>query len=309
MGDGLDVTLLPASVSPLVAGAVSGTPRRCRVLGAFPTCLYLDLGAHERVLAVLTTDAVPLPIGLHLAVGADEPTWAVEPGQDVVVGAGRVQLPRADVVAARIRRPDRVRPVAWRASGSGLAALLASDRARDDVLAELAHDLVADTLAGRPADAGVRGLIGAGRGLTPSGDDVLCGVLLTLAAIDDPTARAALSAIRSSVGACLKATTSLSAALLVAAGAGYAVPDVVRLVSLAVATGSSDRPQPSEPAPPRAPSATVLSLDPSAVLDRVLDRVLAIGHSSGRDLVSGLAGAIRALDESLDPTHEGARRG
>ena len=51
MGDGLEMTLLPAAVSPLVAAEVAAAPRRCRVLAAFPTCLYLDLGAHERVLA------------------------------------------------------------------------------------------------------------------------------------------------------------------------------------------------------------------------------------------------------------------
>ncbi|NUR17698.1 MAG: hypothetical protein HOQ13_15530 [Dermatophilaceae bacterium] len=67
MDDGLDVTLLPASVSPLVAAEVAGPPRRRRVLAAFPTCLYVELGSHERVLAVLASDAVALPIGLRLA--------------------------------------------------------------------------------------------------------------------------------------------------------------------------------------------------------------------------------------------------
>ena len=304
MGDGLGVTLLPASVSPLVAAAVSGRMRRCRVLAAFPTCLYVDLGAHERVLAVLAADAVALPIGLHLTARSQQVRWGVEPGDDVVVGAGRVQLQRLDVVAARIRRPERVRPVPWAVSRNGLATGRVTGGADPDVLAELAHPLASDALAGRPVDAGVRGLVGAGRGLTPSGDDVLCGVLLTLAAVEDARAGLALSAVRTSVGACLGSTTSLSAALLVAAGAGYAVPDVVRVVTLAVAAGSGDRQHPRErgTTPHRA---NVLSPDPAAALDRVL----AIGHSSGRDLVSGIAGALRALDDSLDPTHEGATRG
>ena len=102
MGDGLESTLLPAAVSPLVAAEVAGAPRRCRVLAAFPTCLYLDLGAHERVLAVLASDAVALPIGIRLALPSTEVRWGVEPGAHVVVGEGRVCLPRADVVAARL---------------------------------------------------------------------------------------------------------------------------------------------------------------------------------------------------------------
>ena len=110
MGDGLEVTLLPAAVSPLVAAEVAAAPRRCRVLAAFPTCLYLDLGAHERVLAVLASDAVALPIGIRLALPSTEVRWGVEPGAHVVVGEGRVCLPRADVVAARLLRPAQVRP-------------------------------------------------------------------------------------------------------------------------------------------------------------------------------------------------------
>ena len=99
------MTLLPAAVSPLVAAEVAGAPRRCRVLAAFPTCLYLDLGAHERVLAVLASDAVALPIGIRLALPSAEVRWGVEPGAHVVVGEGRVCLPRADVVAVRSLRP------------------------------------------------------------------------------------------------------------------------------------------------------------------------------------------------------------
>lgn len=309
MGDGLDVTLLPASVSPLVAAAVSGQARRCRVLAAFPACVYLDLGAHDRVLAVLAADAVALPIGLHLTAGSAQVAWGVEPGHEVVVGAGRVQLPRLDIVAARIRRPERVRPARWAAHRSELATLLTAhvetELTGHAMLSELAHQLTSDALAGRPVDNGVRGLVGAGRGLTPSGDDVLCGVLLTLAAVDDERARRALVAVRTAVSARVRSTTSLAAALLAAAATGYAVPDVVRLVNLAVAAGSNDGPDAHAPAPAPADPASVLSPDPAAVLDRVL----AIGHSSGSDLVAGVGGALRALDETLDPNHKGARRG
>jgi hypothetical protein len=276
MDDGLDVTLLPAAVSPLVAADVAGAPWRRRVVAAFPTCLYVELGAHECVLAVLASDALALPIGLRLALPSAQVAWGVEPGAYVVVGEGRVRLPRADVVAARLQQPPRVRPAERRPGPpTGL---------RDPgVLGDLTRELATAALAGRPVEAGVRGLVGAGRGLTPGGDDALCGVLLALGAGDAPQARRAHAAVLSAVRATLPWTTSLSAALLVAAGTGYAVPDVVRLVT---------------------------GLVSGVVAPELVDRVLDIGHSSGRDLLSGVTGTLRALDASLESTpQEGARRG
>ena len=293
--DDLDLTLLPAAVSPLVAGEVAGTPRRCRVLAAFPTCLYLDLGAHERVLAVLASDAVSLPVGVRLAMPSSKVRWGVEPGAHVVVGEGRVRLPRADVVAARLLRPARVRPAPRGSAGAGWLP-------EPGVLGDLAHDLAAAALAGRSADPGVRGLVGVGRGLTPSGDDALCGVLLTLAAVDAPPARRALSAVRTAVRSVLPWTTSLSAALLVAAGAGYAVPDVARLVTLVAGAGSVGRNDAHEGAVTDGSGGSVRPVGPAqdltglTDLTNLVDRVLAIGHTSGRDLMSGVSGALRAVD-------------
>lgn len=276
MDDGLDVTLLPASMSPLLAAEVAGAPRRRRVVAAFPTCLYVELGAHERVLALLASDALALPIGLRLALPAAEVDWGLEAGAHVVVGQGRVRLPRADVVAARLQHPPRVRPAQRRPGPpTGLR--------EPGVLGDLAHELATAALAGRSVDPGVRGLLGAGRGLTPSGDDAICGLLLALGAVDAPHARRAHAAVLAEVRARLTATTSLSAALLVAAGAGYAVPDVVRLVT---------------------------GLVSGVAAPELVDRVLAIGHSSGRDLLSGVTGTLRALDASLETTpQEGACRG
>jgi hypothetical protein len=300
MDDGLDLTLLPAAVSPLVAAEVAGAPRSCRVLAAFPTCLYLDLGAHDRVLAVLASDALALPIGLVVARPSAQLSWGVDPGAHVVVGGGRVRLRRAEIVAARLQHPARVRPVP---RGTGVPEGLPES----GVLGELADDLTSAALAGHPVEAGVGGLVGVGRGLTPSGDDVLCGVLLTLAAVDTTPARQALSAVRAAVRAALPRTTSLSAALLVAASAGYAVPDVVRLVTRAVSGGSTNRNLGGKPAPEPGSGGYVRLVDPSSDAELV-DRVLAIGHTSGRDLLSGVTGALRAVD-AFDPAQEGAPRG
>ncbi|EWT02864.1 hypothetical protein N865_03200 [Intrasporangium oryzae NRRL B-24470] len=285
----------PAAVSPLVADVVAGPQVARPVLASFPTCLYLAAGSHEQVLAVLAADALALPIGLHLALPSTRVRWGVEPGAHVVVGGGRVRLPHADVVAVRLSRPSRVQALhdSW-----GAAVCLPDP----GVLGDRAQQLVATVLEGGSAHAGVRSLIGAGRGLTPSGDDALCGVLLTLGALDLPRARRAHAQVASAVRSLTVRTTSLSAALLLAAAQGYAVPDVARLVSRVVGTrgrndgadrvvggrsGGSFRPH--EPA-------------------GLVDRVLAIGHTSGRDLLAGVSGALRALDAHTT-SQEGTPRG
>ena len=72
-------------------------------------------------------------------------------------------------------------------------------------------------------------------------------------------------------------TTSLSAALLAAAHRGYAVPEVVRLVD-AVLDAVLD-----------------VHAEGNDALRAALPDVLAIGHSSGRDLVAGVVGGLTAL--------------
>lgn len=319
------VPIWPATVSPLVAPAVAGRSRPCRVLAAFPTCVYLAIGRHDQVLALLASDSIALPIGLRVAEPSARLVWGVRAGDQVVVGDGRVALPHADVVAVRTQRPARVRPAAGSPATAARRVLAGQG---DAALAALARDLTRAALDDRPVDDAVAGLMGAGRGLTPSGDDTLCGVLLALCASDGPAARRAQSTVRSAVLAMTSRTTSLSAALLVAAGEGYAVPDVVRLATLCAGPGAAiassggraGRTESGSRAASGSPAETVpvdASSEPVALAeaDEVLVRVLAIGHSSGADLVAGLAGALVAIaDRSLTPpsthpTTEGARRG
>lgn len=114
------------------------------------------------------------------------------------------------------------------------------------------------------AERCVDDLIGRGPGLTPSGDDALAGILLVAHAhgVAGPVAEA--------VRARLGSTTAVSAALLDAAADGYAAADVVALVDAAVAGDA-------------------------AAVARTLPAVLAIGHTSGADLVIGVAAALRHL--------------
>lgn len=289
----------PAAVSPLTAAAVQAGPRRARVLAALPSALYLHLpDEHHHVLPLLTVDALRLPTGLCLPTGlrlaraGAALTWGVEQGDEVVVGEGRVHLPGADVVAVRTWRPARVAgpPEPLRPAEQTLVAgLQALETTTGAVLRELARDLVvAACLAAGPTTEVarlVRGLVGAGRGLTPSGDDALCGVLLGLRAVGAPAP--VLHDLVSAVRHRLPATTSLSASLLLAAAEGYAVPEVAALVRAAAAGDAVE-------------------------VERRLPDVLGIGHSSGADLIAGLAGTLDALAscsltrDNLQP--EGARR-
>ena len=259
----------PAAVSPLVVREVAGPRRTARVLGVFPTCVYVGLGPHDSVLALLARDALLQPIGLRLPTWSADVRWHVSPGDRVDVGEGRVRLARADVVAARVQRLPRVaappagRPLD-RPLGSPLDRSLGWPLEVERSLAALAQDLAAAALAAQPVGPLLRGLVGAGRGLTPSGDDAIAGVVLALRAAGRLRA---VDRVGSHLGPLLDRTTSVSAALLRAAVEGYAVPEVVALLA---ARGPSPDP-------------------------RLLERVLAIGHSSGRDLLAGITGAHRAL--------------
>jgi len=293
--------VVPVAASALSLPVLAGRRRDARVLAAFPTALYLALDRHHEVLPVLTRDALALPTALRLPHVADTLRWSVEQGDVVEVGGGCVLLSGMRLTTGRVWHPVPVRPVvpADRASSAEPPSRLAREEV-SQVLRGLAADLTDTVLSDRDPHSGLRGLVGAGAGLTPSGDDAVCGVLLALRALgvlDDRFAR-----LVAAVEQALPTTTSISASLLRAAADGYALPDVVRLVGAAV-TG-----RPRE-------------------LDATLPAVLAVGHSSGADLVAGLLGVLDAsacrpsdmpstapaAPPAHDPVHptpepEGARR-
>ncbi|WP_404352743.1 DUF2877 domain-containing protein [Phycicoccus jejuensis] len=250
--------VLAGAVSPLTADLVHGPPRRAEVLAAGRVGVYLRLDG--RVLPVLGPDAVALPSALRVTEPLD--VAALAPGDAVVVGEGRVRLPAATVVARRTWRPARVPTGHLGLDDGRVAALLAA------ATVEAPGWLVAGT-AGAVSDAepevAVRALVGRGPGLTPSGDDALAGALLLHRAAGVPS-----DALAAAVRGRLTATTAVSAALLEGAADGWATPDVVALVC-AVA---------------RADAAGVTTHLPA---------VLAVGHTSGRDLVTGLAATLAVL--------------
>jgi hypothetical protein len=281
--------------------------RTATVLAAFPTSLYLRLDRHEDVVAVLTRDAVDLPVGVRLAVSADELDqaggWAAHPGNLVFVGAGKVALPAAEVVVTRtraaaihrlpvdrtepLRRPDTTAPSTGQnravdrteplrrpdtnVQSTGQNRAVDRAPAPNNALLTTSTELARRALAGQEVNAAVAGMVGAGQGLTPSGDDALCGILLTLRALGRLDAHAAVAlAVRGRLGA----TTSISAALLCAAADGWAAPPVIRLLTRITAASPAG-------------SHTILDTQ-----DRDVLTILAIGHTSGADLLTGVTATL-----------------
>lgn len=276
---------VPGAASPLTRAVITGPSRQALVLASFPTVMYLSVGEHHEVLPLLASDALMLPTAARLSAPGRDVVWGVEPGDSVTVGRSGIRLPGWRVRLVREWRPARVRPVSTLAE-PGLLSALADMMSRHASTPELVDQASTVCRAARRGDdvglrRGVRLLLGAGKGLTPSGDDVLCAVLLALGGVGDP---APISLLGAAVQEQWTRTTSLSASLLDAARGGYAVPDVAALVEAALGgnvVGARE----------------------------ALASTLAIGHWSGPDLVAGLAGSLRVLSEVNAHIFQNAERG
>ena len=256
--------------------------RRAVVLARFDTALYLAVGAHHEVLPVVTSDALALPTSVRLPMRSDALRWGVGPGDTVLVGGSSLRLGAREVRVVRRWRPSRVTPVPGRVPAHRLASLAeqlataaaAGTRRRPVARRPEPHRPVRRrgprraVRLGDLVDARVHEMVGAGAGLTPSGDDALCAVLLVLRGVGaERCAHPGGAAVRRR-------------------RAPYDEP--VRLPPARGRRGlCRARPSPTSSAPS---CATTPSPGGPA-----LAAVLAIGSSSGRDLVAGIAGALHVL--------------
>lgn len=195
---------------------------RGEVLGVFSQGIYCRIGTEILLFHDAKWGCVPFGIALpdFAAFAAQANAAVADPvllSQDGVT-FGAKTIPLAVTAAEKPPAFRRVRPSAQRiadveaylldnGAAGGMLALLESDRAH-------ARAAVAGLMAG-DADAAVR-LIGLGRGLTPSGDDFLCGFFTLLDAAGDTR----FSDARDAVLDRLDRTTSISAAYLQSALAG-----------------------------------------------------------------------------------------
>ncbi|MGW6144202.1 DUF2877 domain-containing protein [Streptomyces sp. NPDC055140] len=250
------------TISTAVAPLLHGPSRPARVVAATRYAVHLVTGDRELpALAVVTRDAIRLPNALVLPFSsADRPfdlntPWAGFGAGRVVVGPVHFE-PEASWTPPRVQGapsppdPARIRQVTvlLDAPAHPLPPPLAPR------MTDLRHALHADD-AGEVRRA-ARALVGLGPGLTPSGDDILCGALLASRAWGGP-----LAPLSEAVADATLRTPLLSAALLRHAVRGECVPQA---------------------------HAFLRALNGDGVLEPALRELLAVGHHSGGDLARGV---------------------
>lgn len=268
------VAAAPTSLGALLSGPAKAVPVLHRGIDA----IYLDLSDYPRptstpdllVLGVLSSSATAVPCGLHTTM--PHLSQGVVGAQKVVLGAGRVLFHATrgvEVVATRtvdVTVP-RLPETGLLARAQMLTELLG--RQVDAVRAELPPTALADLAAGSP-DC-VPALVGRGSGLTPVGDDVLCGWLALHHAVDRGVGPAPIAeAVRHHAP---HATSALSATLLGCAARGEVLPEFRRLVLTLIAS----------------------PLDHPADLDASIAALLRVGHTSGAGLLLGATIALHHL--------------
>lgn len=250
------------AISTAVAPLLHGPSRPARVVAATRYAVHLATGDRELpALAVVTRDAIRLPNALVLPFSSADRPLDLNP-QWAGFGAGRVVIgpvhfePEASWTPPRVQDasspPDPARIRQATVLLDALAHPLPPPLAPR--LTDLRHALHADDAS--EVRRAARALIGLGPGLTPSGDDILCGALLASRAWGGP--RTPLS--EALADASLR-TPLLSEALLRHAVRGECVPQA---------------------------HAFLRALSGDGALEPALRELLAVGHHSGGDLARGV---------------------
>jgi hypothetical protein len=235
----------------------------CRALGNGPGALVVD-AAEFRGFDVVRGDSVrvhgnALTVGEHLSIPLD----GVRPWECALPRWPDDESGVARNLARAKREIEARRAVS--ASAQTTLAAHASTRLADhvDALADALRDHDVDSLAAHAA-----ALVGLGPGLTPSGDDILVGLLAALHVARAPCAEMRWVGLRLAARAA-GATSAVSAAALREAAQGRVREPVVVLLR-ALLHGGFDAVSPA------------------------LAAVLAIGATSGTDIAVGVACALEA---------------
>ena len=263
-----------AVAASALADLVDAPERAGTVLSATAGAIVIrtETSHAPRCVCLLAHGLTRLPNSMHT-----DPADLTDPAPEVpvVVGAGGVRVGNRTFVVVRwwdcAVRAVQAPPV-------GLAVLRRATDFAELGVPRTAVDRLEAALTAAAAQAPTDGLpdavdalIGSGVGLTPGGDDVLAGVCVGLHA----TGRTDLIGRLTIAGPADpdRRTTSLSADLLRLAQRGQACGEVLRVLSALHAVGRE---------PARLPGLT------SAV-----QGLLAVGHSSGADLATGLLLGLR----------------
>ncbi|MFI5955443.1 DUF2877 domain-containing protein [Cryptosporangium sp. NPDC051539] len=244
-------TTLSGAASVSVAPILSGPVRAVPVIASLPTALWAG------PVCLASAGAVRVPCALVLGPGVAVPAAAV--GSTAEIGAGHLKVGDTSVAVTRWWRPSRpvlnhddldARQRALRSSGTRTATEI-------DV-----------------PELDVRTLLGRGEGLTPLGDDVLAGALVTLVAAAHPHAAVLGSRVAEELAARPGATTPISAVLLAHAARGECIPQLAAVLT-----------------------------DPVDRLEPAITALLAVGHSSGAGLLSGVRMGLTVLEGGQSETH------
>ncbi|MEU6006618.1 DUF2877 domain-containing protein [Streptomyces sp. NPDC047453] len=272
-------TTLPGLVSQLARDVLAGPSRPARVIAVARQALYLLPHGQRGPLALVEPGAVRVPAAVVLPRAAGErPFHGLTPGRTGRVGAGRIAIGSLCLTAGEFWAPPRAQdtppgPVLDRLATLRPPRPLPAEvrPAARALVRMLAHG---GTVARRRA---AHALLGLGPGATPSGDDFLCGLLL--AAQMQPRPPDWLAALADVAAEADALTPPVSAALLRHAAEGLCIPQVAELLR-AAATGGD-------------PSGPVAAL-------------LAVGHSSGCDLLHGLCAGARLATRARDGVGPGS---
>lgn len=251
----------PAWSSLALRETLLGAPGHGQVRWSTPTACYAQVRTRgrDRLVALLRPGAVRVPMGIVV-----DPPSLPAPGTEVFVGTGIVGF------GDRAWRPTRWWDPHPRVSASGLLAhrdaLERAVRARpsDGFGLPLNEEIAVASAIARGDAQAAHAVIGLGPGLTPSGDDVVAGALVTLALLaklDPRVAHTVLELAR-------EHTTALSSALLEAAAKGELIPQAAHLLEAIAAAA----PQPQ--------------------IDARAADLFAVGAHSGHDLAAGILGAL-----------------
>ena len=271
---------LPVEAPRAAVDLLSGGPVVGWVLGVSSSSALIELGS--RVLVLGPERAHRTPVTLRSAHWPSLPPAALVAGARVTATGGRLDVAglRFRVVRSWDSRVVRIRPHPPAVALFGAATRSAGRGIGDEPVAAFAEAVAAES-AGRspvsrcndrspgagqacqpPLVQAVRGMVGMGAGSTPAGDDVLAGALVGLLATGrNLIARAVIRAIGDPAGR----TTALSRELLLLAGQRQASGEVLAVLRQLDARNGT---------PPR--------------LSAAVDRLLAVGHTSGADLAAGL---------------------
>jgi hypothetical protein len=285
----------PVAASSAVELALVGPPRPATVIATTTHATYLEVADADRTMLCLTSGAaVRVPCAVVLGSRMLPPQVPV--GTAAVVGDGQVAI-SDDERAYRVQRWWR--PPVPRGLGAVPPARLAATvrwltgRVADPLDAEgrgAVADLVAALAAGVRPDAPVTRLLGRGPGLTPTGDDVLAGALVTLHALGSP---AAATLARAVLDRAPGTTTPVSEGLLRHAAYGRCIPQLADLLE-SVGGGSRIDPGSGDGGTAESYGAAPLAAPERAAgaLPRAAGALLAVGHCSGAGLLHGVLVAV-----------------